>query len=111
MRSVPANRETGYRCMVCGRGIIAHMDKIVEAVGELPRALSTDGVCGVFGEASACIWLWAWPGLLGWHTPVEWLRCSVTGNCGGPILPRMGRPRCPRGPRLSQLFGLAGRLK
>lgn len=34
----------------------------------------------VAGEAAACVWLWAWPELLGWPATIAWLFSPVVGN-------------------------------
>jgi hypothetical protein len=33
-----------------------------------------------FEEGAACLWLWAWPELLGWQMSIEWLFSPVVGN-------------------------------
>lgn len=48
-----------------------------------PILRPSDRASRVFGENAAIVWLWAWPQLLRWRLPVQWLFCSVTGNRPG----------------------------
>ena len=38
----------------------------------------------LFGEGSACVWLWAWPELIMWSEPICWLFSPVVGNTRWP---------------------------
>ena len=59
------------------------VEKRYQIASLVPRPESTDSQARRFREAPACIWLWAWPHLFGWHKPVHWLFSSGTGNKPG----------------------------
>lgn len=46
----------------------------------LPKRRPIERAVSIFGEGAACIWIWVWPHLLGWHSPIVWLFPSVLGN-------------------------------
>lgn len=45
-----------------------------------PENATDEPMVRVVGEAAACLWLWAWPGLLGWPATIAWLFSPVVGN-------------------------------
>lgn len=58
-------------------------ERFAQCAPPIPDARLIDGHL-LPSEESASLWLWAWPSLLGWDRPVEWLFSPVVGNAKHP---------------------------